>query len=98
MSFVTYADQRKQEIVCARTGTWYCYTVKATPTGEEKPFYRWALSRSANQQNLYALWKDKNPRGRKFETKYCATREEAVGCARNWLAAHEKTPLESGAE
>lgn len=88
MSFVTYSDQRKQEIVCPRTGTWYCYTVKATPEKDGQPFYRWAVSRSANQAHLHALWKDKNPRGRKFDTRYCATREEALCCARDWLAAH----------
>lgn len=83
---VTYSDLLVQPILCPRTGSWYCFTVKATPTDGSPAYYRWALSRHRDQHSLYALWQDKNRLGRKFETRYCQSRSEAVECAQQSLA------------
>lgn len=60
---------------------WYIFITKAivAPPHEHegKAFFRYLITRHRDQKDKYALWKDKNPRARKFETKHFLSLQEA---------------------
>lgn len=62
-------------------GSWFLFLTSATISAphewEGRIIYRYAMSRHKGQKDLYVLWRDKNTLGRKFETRYFTTMDEA---------------------
>ncbi len=71
MNWGTYSERQSEKI-----GDKFLHTTKFTYQDGLVTF-RWYVS--PNRTNSYeaCLWKDKNPRARKPERKYCLTRGEA---------------------
>ena len=65
---------------------WFVFVTDATITepAEHKgrKIWQYAISRHRDQKDLYAIWKDKNPRARKFENHFFTDRDEAVAAAK----------------
>lgn len=78
----TYSDRRVME-----AGGRYIFTSKFTLTSGLET-YVWYKSPNKSNDHEYALWKQKNTRGRKPETKHFLTRDEALSVAtKEWRMA-----------
>ena len=78
--WLTYHEKRRYE-----NNGWFIYVIRATITSpadqKDKDIWRFALNRNDRRGVLENFWQDKNPRGRKFETRYFASLAEAKEAA-----------------
>jgi len=75
MNYGTYSEKQSKKV-----GDVFIHTTKFTYQ-DGLITYRWYISPNMTNSYECCLWKDKNKRGRKPETKFCLTREEAIETA-----------------
>lgn len=70
------------EETCHKHNGWYVFITKFT-SSDDVVVYRWLKSKHRDQKDKYCLWCDKNPRGRKINTKYFLDHDECLEFAKS---------------
>ena len=74
-----YSEKQVKQV-----GGKYIHTTKFT-MNKGLIIYKWYVSVNETNTAEYCLWKNKNSRARKHESRYCVTRQEAVDLAESTI-------------